>query len=114
MCCVLFLTSLILSLQADVIICSTNGELNLSGPAGKSIVNVAGEEINVEIKNKYKDGIKHGEIAVVKGYKLQCKEVYLAALSGWAPGGEQVNKVLIMLIVPIHFFLNILSATMCH
>ncbi|XP_052099782.1 protein mono-ADP-ribosyltransferase PARP14-like isoform X2 [Mytilus californianus] len=76
--------------KADVIICSTNGQLDLSGPAGKSMVNAAGPEILVEIKQKYSDGIEHGEIAVVSGYKMNCKEVYLAALPGWSHGGEKI------------------------
>ncbi|XP_063432102.1 protein mono-ADP-ribosyltransferase PARP14-like isoform X2 [Mytilus trossulus] len=76
--------------KADVIICSTNGQLDLSGPAGKSMVNAAGPEILAEIKLKYSDGIEHGEIAAVSGYKMNCKEVYLAALPGWSYGGEKI------------------------
>ncbi|CAG2200250.1 PARP10_14_15 [Mytilus edulis] len=76
--------------KADVIICSTNGQLDLSGPAGRSITNAAGPEILGEIKTKYSDGIEHGDIAAVSGYKMTCKEVYLAALPGWSSGGEKI------------------------
>ncbi|VDI56463.1 Hypothetical predicted protein [Mytilus galloprovincialis] len=76
--------------KADVIICSTNWQLDLSCPAGKSIVNAAGPEILAEIKQKYSDGIEDGEIAAVRGFKLNCKEVYLAALPGWSYGGEKI------------------------
>ncbi|CAC5406004.1 PARP10_14_15 [Mytilus coruscus] len=76
--------------KANVIVCSSNGDLDLSGPVGKSIVKVAGNELLAEIKNKYTGGIKHGDIAVAKGYKLQCTELYLAALFNWKPGFEKV------------------------
>ncbi|XP_071171378.1 protein mono-ADP-ribosyltransferase PARP14-like isoform X2 [Mytilus edulis] len=76
--------------KADVIICSSNGDLDLSGPVGKSIIKVAGDELLTEIKKKYTGGIQHGEIAVVKGYKLQCTELYLAALFNWRPGFEKM------------------------
>ncbi|XP_076101127.1 uncharacterized protein LOC143070915 [Mytilus galloprovincialis] len=76
--------------KADVVICSTNGQLDLSGPAGRSITNAAGPEILGEIKTKYSDGIGHGEIAAISGYKMTCKEVYLAALPGWSSGGEKI------------------------
>lgn len=54
------------------------------------MVSAAGPEILAEIKLKYSDGIEHGEIAAVSGYKMNCKEVYLAALPGWSYGGEKV------------------------
>lgn len=74
-----------------MIICSSNGDLDLSGPVGKSIIKVAGDELLTEIKKKYTGGIQHGDIAVVKGYKLQCTELYLAALFNWKPGFEKVS-----------------------
>ena len=63
----------------------------MSTPAGKSIAKVAGTEILDEIKNTYSEGITHGDIAVVSGYKLQCQKVYLTALPKWTTGGEKVS-----------------------
>ena len=63
----------------------------MTAPAGKSIAKVAGTEILDEIKNTYSEGIKHGDIAVLSGYKLQCQKVYLTALPKWTPGGEKVS-----------------------
>ena len=63
----------------------------MSAPAGQSIVKVAGTEILDEIKNTYSEGIKHGDIAVVSGYKLQCQKVYLTALPKWTTGGKKVS-----------------------
>ena len=78
--------------QADVIVCATNGRLGMSGLTGRSLVHVAGVQMLNEIRKTYGKGLQYGEVAVVKGYKLQCKEVYLAALPEWKPGSEQVKR----------------------
>ena len=73
-----------------MIVCSTNGQLDMSGPAGKSLVRGAGTQLLDDIKSDYSDGIQHGDIAVVQGYNLKCQEVYLAALPSFSPGAEKV------------------------
>ena len=71
--------------------CSTNASLDLTGKAGKDLVKGAGDAICTETGNKYPDGIKHGEIAILQGHNLSCQQVYLVALPSWKSGVEKVN-----------------------
>ena len=66
----------------------------MSGPVGNSLVNGAGKQLLGDIKSNFSGGIQNGDIAVVKGYNLQCQEVYLAALPSWSSGGEKVCTML--------------------
>ncbi|XP_052099784.1 protein mono-ADP-ribosyltransferase PARP14-like [Mytilus californianus] len=75
--------------QADVIVCSTNASLDLTGKAGSDLVKGAGQGLLLEIKIKYSDGIKHGDIAVLQGHSLNCQKVFLAALPSWKTGVEK-------------------------
>ncbi|CAC5406007.1 PARP10_14_15 [Mytilus coruscus] len=75
--------------QADVIVCSTNASLDLTGKAGSDLVKGAGQGLLQEIKSKYTDGIKHGDIAVLQGHSLNCQKVFLAALPSWKTGVEK-------------------------
>ncbi|XP_071171398.1 protein mono-ADP-ribosyltransferase PARP14-like [Mytilus edulis] len=75
--------------QADVLVCSTNATLDLTGKAGSDLVKGAGQGLVQEIKSKYTGGIKHGEIAVLQGHGLNCQQVFLAALPSWRTGVEK-------------------------
>ncbi|CAG2236716.1 unnamed protein product [Mytilus edulis] len=76
--------------KADVIICSTNGQFDLNGPAGKIIWDVAWTEQFSENEKKYSDVTENDAIAAVSGYKMNYKEVYYATLPRWTYGGEKI------------------------
>ncbi|XP_076462556.1 protein mono-ADP-ribosyltransferase PARP14-like isoform X2 [Babylonia areolata] len=71
--------------QADVIVNSTGKDLNLSnGAVSKSVLQQAGSELQVEINNNYPNKVKFGDVAITKGYGLQCKHVFHVCLCGYA------------------------------
>ncbi|XP_036364551.1 protein mono-ADP-ribosyltransferase PARP15 isoform X7 [Octopus sinensis] len=70
--------------SVDVIVNSTNKSLQLnSGAVSKSILNAAGPQIQNECNEEYSRGISISEIAVTKGYNLNCKNVFHLALPYW-------------------------------
>ncbi|XP_029634043.1 protein mono-ADP-ribosyltransferase PARP14-like [Octopus sinensis] len=72
------------NVSVDVIVNSTNKQLQLSnGSISKSILNAAGPQMQDECNQKYPRGISTSEIAVTKGYKLKCKNVFHLALPPW-------------------------------
>ncbi|KAJ8317691.1 hypothetical protein KUTeg_005595 [Tegillarca granosa] len=83
-------------LQCDVIVCGTSKELNLSaGKSCKNLLQFGGKKLQDECKKKYPEGIKEGEIAVVKGCgNLKCKEVYFGALPDWKTEQSKHRKML--------------------
>ncbi|XP_046365110.2 protein mono-ADP-ribosyltransferase PARP14-like [Haliotis rufescens] len=75
------LTGSIAELKADVIVNSTNCELNLrAGALSASILQGAGNKLEKKVKKLYPHGIQLGDLAITKGYKLQCAEIYHATL----------------------------------
>ncbi|XP_071091046.1 protein mono-ADP-ribosyltransferase PARP15-like isoform X2 [Haliotis cracherodii] len=71
----------IAKLKADVIVNSTNCELNLrAGALSASILQEAGNKLEKKVKKRYPHGIQLGDFAITKGYKLQCAEIYHATL----------------------------------
>ncbi|KAJ8321584.1 hypothetical protein KUTeg_000864 [Tegillarca granosa] len=82
--------------KCDVIVCGTSKELNLSaGKSCKNLLQFGGKKLQDECKKKYPEGIKEGEIAVVKGCgNLKCKEVYFGALPDWKTEQSKHRKML--------------------
>ncbi|XP_029655897.1 protein mono-ADP-ribosyltransferase PARP14-like [Octopus sinensis] len=70
--------------SVDVIVNSTNERLQLNdGSISKFILKAAGPQIQDECYQKYPRGISTSEIAVTKGYNLNCKNVIHLALPPW-------------------------------
>lgn len=71
--------------KADVIVCSGPTDLQLSNKGlSQSLSDVAGQEMQDELDQKYPDGIEYGEFAISKGYNLPCRYVYHGALPKWS------------------------------
>ncbi|CAI9714769.1 Hypothetical predicted protein [Octopus vulgaris] len=72
------------NVSVDVIVNSTSKNLQLNnGSISKLILNAAGPEIQNECNQKYPRGISTSEIAVTKGYNLNCKNVFHLVLPPW-------------------------------
>ncbi|XP_029643253.2 protein mono-ADP-ribosyltransferase PARP14-like [Octopus sinensis] len=70
--------------SVDVIVNSSNEHLQLDkGSISKFIFFAAGPEIQDECCQKYPRGISMSEIAVTKGYNLNCKNVFHLVLPPW-------------------------------
>ncbi|XP_052247021.1 protein mono-ADP-ribosyltransferase PARP14-like isoform X2 [Dreissena polymorpha] len=68
--------------QADVIVNSTNRDLDMSkGTMSKQLLKEAGQGIQIECQQKYPKGIRHGEIAVTSPGRLTSyKQIFHVAL----------------------------------
>ncbi|XP_036364520.1 protein mono-ADP-ribosyltransferase PARP14-like [Octopus sinensis] len=72
------------NVSVDVIVNNTNKNLQLNdGSLSKSILNAAGPQIQDECNQKYPQGISTSEIAITKGYNLNCENVFHLALPPW-------------------------------
>lgn len=81
-------------LQGDVIVCGTSHDLSLSaGKASGNLLHVGGQNLQKECKKNYPEGIKPGQIAVVKGGKLKCQKVYFGWLPEWKTEQSNHHKV---------------------
>ncbi|KAL5012887.1 hypothetical protein ScPMuIL_011438 [Solemya velum] len=82
--------------QVDVIVNSANKSMKLSsGGLSQSLIDIAGEELQEEANQKYKNGIVDGDVAVTGGYGLKCREVYHGSIPSWhgktgAVGPDQI------------------------
>ncbi|GAB1599116.1 hypothetical protein Ahia01_000188800, partial [Argonauta hians] len=71
----------ICDVKTDVIVNSTNGQLQLdNGSISKSILKAAGPQLQAECSNKYPKGISESTVAITKGYNLKCNNVFHLAL----------------------------------
>ena len=86
---------MVMLLQVDVIVNSTNTNLDLKvGTLSRSLLKVGGETILQELQRKYSDGIKLGEIAVSTGGNLLCNEIFHGVLVKWDKGQGTAEKVI--------------------
>jgi O-acetyl-ADP-ribose deacetylase (regulator of RNase III) len=86
--------------QVDVIVNSTNSELNLRiGRLSKAIVKDGGDEIESKLEELYPNGILRGEIAESKAGNLKCKAIYHGVLVDWDNGQGHAEMVTIIFIV---------------
>ncbi|XP_041369467.1 macro domain-containing protein mll7730-like [Gigantopelta aegis] len=86
-----------LDVKVNVIVNSTREDLELNhGEVSSAILASAGNTIQQECKDKYKNGIKLGEIAVTSGGKLHCDKIYHTVLPNWQNNGPQVLENVIM------------------
>ena len=80
-------------LQADVVVCTANKNLDLrKGRASNVLLEAGGDSIQDECRSMYSEGIDYGEIAMVTGGNLSCKMVYFVALPVWS-GGQTDRQV---------------------
>nr|XP_034328122.1 protein mono-ADP-ribosyltransferase PARP14 isoform X2 [Crassostrea gigas] len=71
-------------MKFDVIVSSTDKSLNLTlGATSKSLLRAGGESLQEECTMKYKNGVQPGEVAMIKGGNLHCKQVYYGAIKKW-------------------------------
>lgn len=71
----------LLKLQCDVIVNSTQINLDLSAGAVSSSINkMAGPDLQREARRKYPNGIRHNELAVTGGHNLYCQKIFHGAL----------------------------------
>jgi O-acetyl-ADP-ribose deacetylase (regulator of RNase III) len=85
--------------QADVIVNSTQPSLKLdAGAVSATILAAAGQALQEECNKKYPKGIDNGDVAVTKGHKLSCQEVFHVTLSSWSLKAKQVYKYITKLI----------------
>ena len=65
----------------DVIVNNAYHKLNLNvGEVSSALLKEAGDDLQVECKEKYPEGIFFPEIAVTKGYNLPCQFVFHGSL----------------------------------
>lgn len=85
-----FIFSVFILLQTDVVINSAVPDLTLSkGRASKALLEVAGDSIQLECKQKYKSGITSADVAVTGPGKLQCKVIYHVTLPTYRQDGDE-------------------------
>ncbi|CAI9714785.1 Hypothetical predicted protein [Octopus vulgaris] len=88
------MTDSISNASVDVIINSTNKILQLNdGSISKFILNAAGPQIQAECNQKYPQGISTSEIAITKGYNLNCENVFHLALPPWDENSSDLFKI---------------------
>ena len=77
--------------QGDVIVCSVGQDLDLNKEqSNRSLLDAGGRRLVDEIETKYRNGVKHGEVATISGGNLQCQELYLGYLPCWKDGNGKV------------------------
>ena len=82
--------SLHLVFQCDVIVNTTNKDLDLSsGEISKDILRDAGPKLQEEFKTI--QNLPLDEVAVTNGYNLPCKTVFHIFLPHWSESSEQVS-----------------------
>ena len=71
--------------QCDVIVNTTGKELDLSaGAVSKSLLTMAGQEMQWEARQNHPRGISHSAVAITRGHRLKCKHVFHGALKDFA------------------------------
>lgn len=68
----------LLIFQIDVIVNTTNAELNLNnaGPSSKAILAAAGNSIQQECNTNYRSNINPGDVAVTGSGYLKCENIF--------------------------------------
>ncbi|KAL5021121.1 hypothetical protein ScPMuIL_000276, partial [Solemya velum] len=80
--------------KTDVIVNTTSKDLNLSsGAVSKSLLTVAGPQLQQECQQNYPSGIAPGQVAETSGYNLNCQKVLHGSLPGWDSGGSSVQAL---------------------
>ncbi|XP_061194327.1 protein mono-ADP-ribosyltransferase PARP14-like [Saccostrea echinata] len=79
--------------QGDVIVCSVAQDLQLKkGKSSRNLLEEGGQGLMAEVETKYPNGIQTGELAIIGGGNLRCKELYLGYLPNW---GSTHGKILV-------------------
>ncbi|KAL4231007.1 Appr-1'-p processing enzyme [Mactra antiquata] len=79
---------------ADVIVSTIKPGSDLTdGDLSKRILKRAGSSIQEEFKKNYSYGVRQGDIAVTKGYKLKCKQIYHGSLHRWDKDKTAITKM---------------------
>ncbi|WAR21770.1 PAR14-like protein, partial [Mya arenaria] len=80
--------------KTPVIVNTTAKNLNLNnGAVSKTILRQAGEDIQKELKQKFPDGIRAGEIAITSGYNMDCSFVLHVAVMNWDGNGKAIQEL---------------------
>lgn len=79
--------------QRDAIVNTTSLHLDLdSGKVSRSILRKAGPGIQDQLRNYHPKGMTRGEVAVTRGFSLDCRFVYHGALDYWPSTHEPEVK----------------------
>ena len=98
--------------QVDVIVNTTNANLNLNGSAcGTALLKVAGKQLSDECQKIGR--LKVGNIATTGSANLNCKRVYHVCCSSW-DGGKGVLVMPIKLNPSYYFFISVLYILLIH
>lgn len=80
--------------QREAIVNTTSLHLDLdSGKVSRSILRKAGPCIQDQLRNYHPKGITQGEVAVTRGFRLDCRFVYHGALDYWPSTHEPEVKM---------------------
>uniref|UniRef100_A0A8B8E6G0 Poly [ADP-ribose] polymerase n=1 Tax=Crassostrea virginica TaxID=6565 RepID=A0A8B8E6G0_CRAVI len=79
----------------DVIVVTAKPELDLKETrVTKAALKEGGNEIHADIKRNYPKGITEGNLAIVTGGNLGCKEIFIGTLPNYTEDPNAANKVL--------------------
>ena len=85
---------LLIVYQVDVIVNSTNKDLDLSvGVVATQLLNAAGQDLQEECRTKYPDGIKPGQVAVTSAGDMDCEALFHGVLLPWDNGHGWAQQV---------------------
>ena len=78
---------------------STNPEMNFTqGGVSQAIYRMGGPDLEKECRKNYPKGIQLGEVAVTKGHRLRCKELYHITLDvKWSSMAKNVSYLYLSL-----------------
>lgn len=62
-----------------------------AGSASEALLKEAGSHLQAELNQKYKDGIKVGEIAVASGHRAPCDNVFVINIPTWSEIAKKVK-----------------------
>ena len=104
------------SIQTDVIVNSAHHSLDLTiGATSKSLLRAGGDDLQSEVKVKYPRGITPGKVAITKGGRLQCSQVYHGTLQKYEGDKKQALQVRTMesLKSKSLFLIDLKSVNLC-
>jgi hypothetical protein len=81
-------------IQDNVIVLTAYPDLDMNKTqVTKAVLKEGGAAIQLEISRSYPNGIKEGDLAIVKGGNLPCKEIYIGTLPKYSSDPNTAEKV---------------------
>ncbi|XP_067675258.1 uncharacterized protein [Haliotis asinina] len=86
-------------LEADVLVNTTQIDLNLSvGAVSGSLLDAGGQIIQDECRQQHPLGARPGTVTQTQGGKLKCKKIYHVILEDWRKGHEKAEKAFLSVV----------------